>query len=207
MTNTASPTTPSLHRSPAEKACVLQIQSQMENLQTVCGEWRFPEMLVIESEASQLSAHLAGWPQQDRITSWPVDHAAARLPFENGRFDVVVLSRQLQAAERPLNLLKELARVAAFQVIEVPVCDTAQLDAYSADLASQGVVNIFTPSLLRFQLHRAGLEVLCDRTATRRTPGQPRAGWLRVLSRRFNRLERCYTVLTQPSRVLRIADL
>ncbi len=184
----------------------------MENLRIVCGQWRFAEALVLESGEAKLAAELEKWPGCNRVTSFPLeslttDAAGVRLPFDRHSFDLVVVSRQLQYFERVAQLLKELARVGSFQAIEVPVCDTALLDVFAADLVSQGVANVFTPSLLRFQLHRAGLEVLSDRTATHRNTASPATGWLskpRFLVRRPRLSERSYTVLTHGARPLRV---
>jgi len=187
-----------------------QLHTQFENATAVCGQWRFPEMLVVESGAPALSNLLTAWPQQNRLTHTQPETAGQQLPFASAAFDVAVLSHELPFVERPGVLLQELARVAEFQVIEVPVCDTAMLDKYAADLASQGVANIFTPSLLRFQLHRAGLEILCDRTTTRPAPAGAANRWFAqarffpTTRRGREKRARSYTVLTQAARKLRV---
>lgn len=146
-----------------------------------------------------------------------------QIPYADDTFDVVILSHVLEHVEFPRLLLRELRRVARYQVIEVPLDFAFQLDHRVAALLSYGHINIYTPALLRFLLKTEGFKVLADHGSVIAreiadynfyvNQGQPRTlpnrlrrevrWWRKQLRRRFARpqmrdlLDDAYTVLAE----------
>ena len=83
-----------------------------------------------------------------------------QLPFEDGRFDLVVLSHVLEHVEFERALLREIQRVSRHSVIEIPMDFTnlAHQDYHFLG-PSYGHINAHSPGSLRFLLFTEGLIV------------------------------------------------
>ena len=105
-----------------------------------------------------------------------------RLPFADRAFDMAYCSHVLEHVEHPRLLLRELARVSAFQVLEVPLDYSPGVDAKAAELLGYGHINVYTPSLFRFLLKSEGFQVLRERL-THAAADVIRYNWYRNLKR------------------------
>lgn len=85
------------------------------------------------------------------------------IPYADRAFDLAICSHVLEHVEHPRILLRELRRVSAHQVFEVPLDFSIGVDRQAGHLLSYGHINVFTPSLFRFLLRSEGFEILADR--------------------------------------------
>ena len=86
-----------------------------------------------------------------------------KIPFEDNHFDMAYCSHVIEHVEHPLILLRELSRVAEYQVFEVPLDYSADVDSHSEHYHSYGHINVYSPSTFRFLLRSEGFEVLTER--------------------------------------------
>ena len=106
------------------------------------------------------------------------------VPYDDGAFDLAVLSHVLEHAEHPRRLLVEASRVARHVFVEVPLEHTARLpDDYVPD--SLGHINFFSRKTLRRFVQTCDLEVVGELVANRSRAsfehGDGRAGALKWL--------------------------
>ena len=85
------------------------------------------------------------------------------IPYADQSFDLVILSHVLEHVEFERKLLRELRRVARYQVVEVPKDYRFGVDRKVAHFLSYGHINVYTPSSLRFLLRSEGFYVLRER--------------------------------------------
>jgi len=84
------------------------------------------------------------------------------LPFDDGAFDLVILTHVLEHVDHPRGLLREAARTGRHVFVEVPLEDTVRLRDDSRPNPS-GHVNFYSPKTIRLLLRTSGLEVLAQR--------------------------------------------
>jgi len=82
------------------------------------------------------------------------------IPYEDKHFDLVILTHVLEHVEFPRSILREIARVAEFQLIEVPRDYKTNVDQRIDKLLSYGHIMVYTPTLLRFLLKSEAFEIL-----------------------------------------------
>jgi SAM-dependent methyltransferase len=87
------------------------------------------------------------------------------LPFENGSFDLVILSHVLEHVEHERMLLREIKRVANHCIIEVPLDYRFGVDNRIKHFMAYGHINVYTPTSLRYLLLTEGFEVENDLTS------------------------------------------
>lgn len=84
------------------------------------------------------------------------------LPYADKSFDMAYCTHVIEHVEHPRLLLRELKRVSEYQVFEVPLDYSAQVDKLTEHFLSYGHINIYTPSLFRFLLKSEGFEILSE---------------------------------------------
>ena len=87
------------------------------------------------------------------------------LPFKDNSFDLIILSHVLEHVEHERLLLRELKRVAAYCVIEVPRDYSADVDKRIKHFLAYGHINMYTPTSLRYLLRTEGFEIVSDLTS------------------------------------------
>jgi ubiquinone/menaquinone biosynthesis C-methylase UbiE len=81
------------------------------------------------------------------------------VPYEDGQFDLAVLSHVLEHVEYPRKLLYEAARVARYIYIEVPLEDMSRLPR-DLVLDKVGHINQYSPRTIRWLVQSCSLRVL-----------------------------------------------
>jgi SAM-dependent methyltransferase len=81
------------------------------------------------------------------------------IPYEDGKFDLAVLSHVLEHLEYPRKMLYEASRVARLVFLEVPLEDNLRL---KNDYVYDGVghINIYSPRTIRRLVHTCDLEII-----------------------------------------------
>ena len=81
------------------------------------------------------------------------------IPYDNGKFDLAVLSHVLEHVEYPRKLLYEASRVAEYVFIEVPLEDTIRLSP-DFRLDKLGHINFYSPKTIRILIQTCDLRIL-----------------------------------------------
>ncbi len=129
-----------------------------------------------------------------------------RIPFPDGSFDLAYCSHVIEHVEHPRILIRELRRVAPYQVFEIPLDYAPRVDTHSKHYMSYGHINVFTPSTFKFLLMSEGLEVLAERY-TRNPPEVIRFNWYNNMNMRRNWTGEIKLLLWPLYRLLRRAQL
>lgn len=87
------------------------------------------------------------------------------IPYNDQEFDLVILAHVLEHVEYERTLLRELKRVAKYQVIEVPRDYRFGVDNRIKHFLAYGHINVYTPSSLRYLLRSEGFEILADKSS------------------------------------------
>ncbi|BAZ53146.1 putative methyltransferase [Nostoc sp. NIES-4103] len=82
------------------------------------------------------------------------------IPYPDNYFDMAYCSHVIEHVEHPRLLLRELKRVSSFQVFEIPLDYSLDVDTKYQHFLSYGHVNIYTPSLFKFLLKSEGYEII-----------------------------------------------
>lgn len=89
------------------------------------------------------------------------------IPYEDNKFDIVIMSHVVEHLEHPRQLLYEAARVAKYIFVEVPMEDTTRLKNDFV-LDSVGHINYYSPKTIRHLLQSCNLRVLRQTTVNPR---------------------------------------
>ncbi|QSJ17208.1 class I SAM-dependent methyltransferase [Nostoc sp. UHCC 0702] len=82
------------------------------------------------------------------------------IPYPDKYFDMAYCSHVIEHVEHPRLLLRELKRVSSFQVFEIPLDYSVDVDKEYQHFLSYGHINIYTPSLFKFLLKSEGYEII-----------------------------------------------
>jgi len=86
-----------------------------------------------------------------------------KIPYEDKRFDLAVLSHVVEHVEYPRKILYEASRVAKYIFVEVPLEDTMRL-SNDFVLDEVGHINFYSPKTIRRLLQTCDLEILGQNT-------------------------------------------
>jgi len=86
-----------------------------------------------------------------------------QIPYPDNYFDMVYCSHVIEHVEHPRILLREIKRVSKYQVFEVPLDYSHNVDNNVKHFLSYGHINIFTPSLFKFLIKSEGFNILNER--------------------------------------------
>lgn len=81
------------------------------------------------------------------------------IPYEDNKFDLVIMSHVIEHVEYPRRLIQEASRVGNVIFIEVPLEDTIRL-TYDFVWDKVGHINFYSPKTIRRLIQTCGLEVL-----------------------------------------------
>ncbi len=95
-------------------------------------------------------------PSLDQVVLFDGYH----IPFDDNAFDLATCSHVMEHVEYPRVLLREIKRVSKYQVFEVPIDFSLQVDQKVDHFLSYGHINIYTPQTFRFLLMSEGLKVI-----------------------------------------------
>jgi ubiquinone/menaquinone biosynthesis C-methylase UbiE len=156
------------------------------NIGDVCHSLKFDRVLDVGAGEGAVLAQLQQtWGQTKQLHAIEISNSALALlkgrelpalveaksfdgysiPYADQHFDLTILSHVLEHVEFPRRVLRELARVSQYQVIEVPLDYAFNVDAKFQQLTSYGHINLYTPTLLRFLLKSEGFEIIRDKLA------------------------------------------
>jgi ubiquinone/menaquinone biosynthesis C-methylase UbiE len=79
--------------------------------------------------------------------------------YQDDEFDLVYCSHVIEPVEFPRLVLREIRRISKFQVFEIPLDYSMNVDSQVKHFLSYGHINIFTPSLFKFLLKSEGFKV------------------------------------------------
>lgn len=139
------------------------------------GVW--PELHAVEVSESALAQIEKRRPARLREAKKFDGYA---IPYPDRHFDLAYCSHVVEHVEHPRLLLRELARVSAFQAFEIPLEYSAGVDRRVAEFLGYGHINVYTPSLFRFLLKSEGYEVLAEKLSYS-APEVLRYNWYRNL--------------------------
>lgn len=148
----------------------------------------FPELYAVEISDSGIAQirkrNIAGLAEVKKFDGYEI-------PYPDKMFDMVYCSHVIEHVEHPRLLLRELSRVAKFQVFEIPLDYSIGADINVRQFLSYGHINIYTPTLFKFLLKSEGYEVLSERF-TSTAPDIIRFNWYKNMGRKksiFNELK------------------
>lgn len=79
--------------------------------------------------------------------------------YANNEFDLVYCAHVIEHVEHPRLLLREIKRISKYQVFEIPLDYSKNVDSKSEHFLNYGHINIYTPSLFKFLLKTEGFNV------------------------------------------------
>ena len=85
------------------------------------------------------------------------------IPFSDKQFNLALCSHVIEHVEHPRILLREIARVSDYQVFEVPIDFSLNVDSEIKHYLAYGHINIYTPALFKFLLKSEGFEVIKEK--------------------------------------------
>ena len=119
----------------------------------------FPELHAIEISATGIhQIQKRNLPRLKEVKKFN----GYEIPYPDGEFDMVYCSHVIEHVEYPRILLREIKRVSRFQIYEIPLDYSIEVDKYVKDFLSYGHINIYTPSLFKFLLKSEGYEIIDD---------------------------------------------
>lgn len=155
------------------------------NILTVCNGHRFSHVLECGAGDGSILKFLNDAPLCETLSAIEISDSAIiriaernlgklkevkkfngyAIPFKDKQFDMVYCSHVLEHVEHPRLLLRELERISKYQVFEIPLDYSIQVDRFSKHFLSYGHINVFTPALFKFLLKSEGFEIKSEHFA------------------------------------------
>lgn len=85
-----------------------------------------------------------------------------KIPYPDKNFDLAICSHVLEHVEYERILLREIARVSKYFIIEVPIDFRPGADVKTDHFLSYGHINMYSPTTLRFLLKTEGFSIIDD---------------------------------------------
>jgi ubiquinone/menaquinone biosynthesis C-methylase UbiE len=79
--------------------------------------------------------------------------------YSDNEFDLVYCSHVIEHVEHPRLVLREIKRISKYQVFEIPLDYSKNVDSKIKHFLGYGHINIFTPSLFKFLLKSEGFTI------------------------------------------------
>jgi ubiquinone/menaquinone biosynthesis C-methylase UbiE len=79
--------------------------------------------------------------------------------YSDNEFDLVYCSHVIEHVEHPRLVLREIKRISKYQVFEIPLDYSKNVDSKVNHFLGYGHINIFTPSLFKFLLKSEGFTI------------------------------------------------
>jgi len=103
------------------------------------------------------------------------------IPYDDKAFDMAYCSHVIEHVEHPRLLLREIKRVSKYQVFEIPLDYSVNVDEQVKQFLSYGHINIYTPSLFKFLLKSEGYEIV-DEILTNTNTEVVRFNWYKNMN-------------------------
>jgi len=87
------------------------------------------------------------------------------IPFQDQAFDLAICSHVIEHVEYPRQLIREIGRISKYQIFEIPIDFSFNVDKKYKHYLSYGHINIYTPSLFKFLLKTEGFGVIREKYA------------------------------------------
>ena len=97
------------------------------------------------------------------IVKWVIKFDGYELPLKDKEFDLAICTHVVEHVEHPRKLLREIKRVSEYQVFEIPIDFSFNVDKKVEHFLSYGHINIYTPSLFKFLLKSEGFEIVNEK--------------------------------------------
>lgn len=105
-----------------------------------------------------------------------------KIPYADKEFDLAYCCHVIEHVEHPRLLLRELKRISEYQVFEIPLDYSVNVDQNIQHYLAYGHINVYTPSVFRFLLKSEGYEIVSERL-TNANVEVTRFNWYRNLGR------------------------
>jgi len=80
--------------------------------------------------------------------------------YSDNEFDLVYCSHVMEHVEHPRLVLREIKRISKFQIFEIPLDYSKDVDTKVTHFLGYGHINIFTPSTFKFLLKSEGFNIV-----------------------------------------------
>ncbi|MDB5272070.1 MAG: Methyltransferase type 11 [Chitinophagaceae bacterium] len=84
------------------------------------------------------------------------------IPYPDNHFDLTICSHVIEHVEFPRLLLREIKRVSKYQILEVPIDFSLNVDKKVEHFLAYGHINIYSPQTFRFLIKTEGFEIIKD---------------------------------------------
>jgi len=84
------------------------------------------------------------------------------IPYADNYFDLAICSHVIEHVEFPRLLLREIRRVSKYQILEVPIDFSLNVDKKVEHFLAYGHINIYSPQTFRFLVKSEGFEIIKD---------------------------------------------